>query len=107
LTANAITTPAKAADPAAQVYDWIIAGASEAQIIETVEKLWPEADARPLIVSAMKRLGATAGASRELVLGWCIEATRMLYQRAVEAADYSSALRAIKQLHALTQRSGL
>ena len=90
-----------ATETAAQVYAWIIAGASEDQINEAVQATWPGQSPRPLIIAAMKRIASAATVDRECLVGWCIESTRAVYQQALEARDFGAALRAIKQLHAL------
>lgn len=96
-------TDAHSSIHAAQVYAWIINGASEDQINEAVQTLWPEQSARPLIIAAMKRIAAAATVNRECLLGWCLESTRVVYQQALEARDFGAALRAIKQLHSLAE----
>jgi hypothetical protein len=98
MSSTALATPP---DRIAQVFGWIVAGAAEHEIAEAIAANWPDAKAKPLIVAAMKRIAAGADADPGTVRGWCIEATRLIYQRAVEAGDLATALRAIRQLHDL------
>lgn len=58
-------------------------------------------------MAAVARLGEAAESDPTIVLGFCIEATRGLYARMVEIGDFTSALRAVKQLHELTCRGKL
>jgi hypothetical protein len=37
------------------------------------------------------------------IRGWCVEATRFLYQRMVEIGDFAGALRAVKTLSDLAK----
>ena len=98
--------PAIAASPdrseaVTQVFSWIIAGASQHEIDAAIEKLWPGTKSRPLIVAAMKRISAAAKVDLDSLYGFCLEATRTLYQRAIEAGDHSTALKALKQLYVM------
>ena len=90
-------------DPAAQVFSWIVAGASQDDIRAAIEHFWPGTKPRPLIVAAMKRIAANGDVDRASLTGWCLEACRLVYQRALESGDHSTALRAVKQLHALAE----
>jgi len=93
------TALALTVDKVAQVYAWIIAGASEYEINETIRKNWPKQQTRPLIAEAMKRIAA-AGAKPDAasVKGWCLEAMRLVYKTALETGDTATALRAIRQI---------
>jgi hypothetical protein len=82
-----------------QVFGWILTGATEHEIREAIAKAWPDADAKPLIIRAMKQIVESGEADAALIKGFCIEASRSLFQKALEAADYPTALRAIAQLH--------
>jgi hypothetical protein len=91
-------------EPADQVHAWILEGASEYQIAEAIEHLWPGTKPNPLMIAAMKRIAAAAEVNQDCLIGWCIEATRTVYQRAMAAGDYGAALRAVKQLHTFAGR---
>lgn len=86
-----------------QVSTWILEGASEHEIQQTATALWPDAKARPLIVQAMQRIAKGADADPDVVRGWAIEATRTVYRKALEANDFSAALRALKQITDLSK----
>jgi hypothetical protein len=92
------TALALAPDRVAQVYQWIITGASEFEIVEAVEKTWPGAKARPLILSAIKKIANNASPDADTINGWCFEASRHVYQRAIEVGNFNAALRAIRQM---------
>lgn len=83
-----------------QVFNWIVAGGSEHDITEAIVTTFKDAaaPAKPLIVAAMQRIAKSADAEPDVIRGWCIEATRHVYQRAIEANDLPTALRAVKQL---------
>jgi hypothetical protein len=93
-----------ALDSTAQVQAWILSGASENEIVQAIENYWPDNKPRPLLVTAMKKIAAGANPDPDSLRGWCIEATRTVYQRALESRDYGAALRAIKQLAAFAGR---
>jgi hypothetical protein len=87
-----------------QVFQWIIGGASEREIEQAAAKEWPDVKCRPLIVTAMKGIAKSARPDPEAVEGWGFEALRVVYQRALEAGDFSAALRAIKQIVELSRK---
>lgn len=77
---------------------WVLDGASEHEIKEAIQQQWPDVDAKPIIVQAMTDIAKASESDPNLVKGWCIEAARRVYQKAVEVADHQTALRAIKLL---------
>ena len=92
------------ADRVNQVLTWIVAGASEHEIQQAAAATWPGVKCAPLIVTAMDSISSRAHPDPETVLGWGIEATRVVYQQSIEARDFSAALRAIKQLVDLSRK---
>jgi hypothetical protein len=80
------------------VFTWILDGATEHEITEAIASQWPDESPKPLIVAAMERIADSASADPATVRGFCIEANRHIYHKAIEAGDLSTALRAIKQL---------
>jgi hypothetical protein len=99
LMQNVDTALVATADPLSQVYEWIVQGAAEHQIVDAIAKTWPDEEARPLIVPCMKKIAKNAEADPEAVRGWCFEATRYLYQQSIAAGNFAVALKAIKMLH--------
>jgi len=87
-----------------QVRKWIIGGGSEQEIIEAIAATYPDAKAQPLIVEAMAAIAKSADADKDIVKGWAIEATRSIYQKAVEVGDHATALRAIRQVQELSEK---
>ena len=98
-TANAIATITTARGRADQVFAWIISGHSDADVLGAIEKYWPGQKPKPLLVAAWKKIARSgAGADADSVRGFVIEAARVIYQKALEAGDFSAALRAIKTI---------
>jgi ribulose kinase len=64
---------------------------------------WPASDLTALVVEAVAEIRRSAAVDPETVQGWCFEATKDLYRRMVEIGDFTSALRAVKQLHQLAR----
>ena len=81
-----------------QIVKWILSGATEGDVAEAIEAAWPDATPKPLIVAAIERIRAAGDFDKQVVLGWCFEATRDLYRRMVDIGDFPGALRAVKQL---------
>ncbi len=90
-------------DPARvhQVVRWVVSGATEYQIVESIRATWPEQDAAPLIVEALADITRNGELDKKLIRGFCFESARDVYRRAVEAGDFGSALRALKQIEGL------
>ncbi len=89
--------------PDAQVLQWILDGASEADVREAIKAHFPQENGEALIISAIRELQRDRPAN--LVLGWCHESARELYRKALELGDLPTALRAIKLTADLTKRS--
>lgn len=80
------------------VFGLILKGASEQQLRKAIAEKWPGADAQPLIIAAMKQIEESGQPDPGIILGWAVETTRMIYQKAILAEDYSLALKAVGQL---------
>lgn len=84
-----------------QVFQWFLTGANEFQVIEAIRAAWPEDDAEPLLVAAFARLvvsNTQITENPESIRGWCFEATRAVYQKAMMTGDLETALRAVRQI---------
>lgn len=97
-TAVATPVPTTLAAQAEQVFKWVVAGQSQHDIVEAVEKTFAGVDAKALLIAVMERLAQSSRFEPEVVVGWCVEATRDLYRRMVEIGDFAGALRAVKQM---------
>jgi len=83
---------------AATVVDWMLQGASGAQILEAIAVKFPEIQPAELLTAAGNHFEKISNADPRLIRGWCFEATRDLYRRMIEIGDYANALKAVKQL---------
>jgi len=92
------------ADRVARVARWILQGRSEHAISGACRRAWPRTAAQPLIVSAMQQIAEQGQVDPGLAYGWCVEATRAVYHRALREGDLPVALRAVNQMAALTRR---
>lgn len=81
-----------------QTVRWMLTGARDADVVEAIETTWPDQELRPLITAAVAQLAESGTFSRQVVRGWCFEATKDLYRRMVEIGDFAGALRAVKML---------
>ena len=93
----------EAADPIHDVFVWILSGACQHDIEKAIAEQHPRANPRSVMVSAMQRIAESAASDPDVVKGWAIEATRQVYQRALEAGDFASALRSLKQIVELSE----
>lgn len=87
-------------DPAAvhQVFLWIVQGATEYQVRESIAQEFPAENGDALIVAAVDKIGEAANYQPETMRAWCIEAYRELYRKMFQIGDFAGALRAVKQL---------
>lgn len=92
------TQPTPNAAKVEQVLKWIVAGASEYEIEEACEEHWKGEDSKPLVIAAMQKAQAAADADPKLIKGWCFEAARHVYSKALASGDYGAALRALKMI---------
>lgn len=87
-------------DPAQveQVRKWIVEGASKHDIDEAISTTFPGADGQQLLTTAVSRINISAYVGVDTIRGWCLEAYREVYRRAMESGDNGTALRAVKQI---------
>jgi hypothetical protein len=95
---RAIFQPGDVNKAAHDVVDWMLQGASGAQIVEAIAEKYPDADVKVLLQKAGDHFESISRADTSLIRGWCLEATRDLYRRMIEVGDYPNALRAVKQM---------
>lgn len=81
-----------------QTVRWMLTGARDADVVEAIATTWPDQELRPLVTAAVAQLAESGKFSRQVVRGWCFEATKDLYRRMVEIGDFAGALRAVKML---------
>ena len=103
---NASTSPASdglvavapLADRVEQTVRWMLTGARDADVLEAIRTTWPDQELQPLIRDAIEQLAASGQFDRQVVRGWCFEASKDLYRRMVEIGDFAGALRAVKHI---------
>jgi len=89
------------ADQTNQVMRWILTGATEFEIRESIAATYPQADADRLIAAAMGTIMTNADNDPDAVRSWCFEAARDIYRKSMEQGDTATALRALKTLDEL------
>ena len=85
-----------------QVFQWIVEGKCQDDIEFSIKEHWPDVPVADLALAVTTRLIEASKFTPEVVRGMCIEATREIYRRALETADLTIALRAIRQLWEMT-----
>ena len=90
-------------DPVQGVFDFLIAGHGNANILEYLEtrEVTP-AQAKDILEEALTKFLKSAALPKSLRRGWCLEAYRELYRKLVETGDYSGALKAINEIAKLS-----
>lgn len=84
-----------------QVIDLLLQGYTLPELCEWIDTNWG-GDPGPHIAAAGEHFLQVARDSHQSRLGFCLEATRDVYRRAVQIGDFAVALRAIKQLAELS-----
>ena len=74
-----------------QVYNWILSGASDYDVIEAVQAAWPGEPIKPLLKAAVRKMQEAASIDADTVVGFCFAASRDLYRRMVEFGDFTGA----------------
>jgi hypothetical protein len=87
-------------DPAQveMVRKWIVEGMSRHDIGEMMREEFTGADGKRLLAAAIASINVSAYVGEDTIRGWCLEAYREIYRRAMEGGDNGTALRAIKQI---------
>jgi hypothetical protein len=80
----------------------MLEGHSKADIIEAIPELFPGIDAGQLIGEAVDSFAIVSQEPSASLLGWCLEASRVLYRKCVEVGDFTGALQCVKEVHRLT-----
>lgn len=97
-------SPLPAAVLVNQIAAMILSGSSEGEVLAEVARRWPKEAARPLVVAAVQSISASADFDPDFMLGYCIQGTRQIHGKAMEAGELDTALRAVKLLADLTDR---
>ena len=92
---------AEAATP--EAVDQILAGVSTAELVAWLANTHPAAAPADVLQGVSDYFDQAANADPAVVVGFALEATRLLYQRMIRDEDYAGALKAIKQLVDLCQ----
>jgi hypothetical protein len=87
-----------------EIIRWTLQGLSERDILQAARKRWPDREAEPLIIAALRELEATADKPPALLLAFASEGAREVYRQALQAGHTATALRAIKVLMELEKR---
>lgn len=99
--------PAITAQQIEQVYQWVIEGRGQDDILHSIAEYWPGVPVGELSLAVTTRLMEASQFTPRVVKGICLEATRLIYQRALETSDLVIALRAIRQLWEMTSTTKL
>ena len=87
-----------------QIIALIIEGWRESDIRKQIKNDWPDVNADALLRLAVEHFANASRCELGIVIGWGLEAYRDTYRKALEAGDFASAVRAIKELTALAAK---
>jgi len=86
-----------------QVIEWMVAGHSGEAIGEAIGEKFPKSNPKNLMIAAGDHFRDICKADSGVLLGWCLDSTRDIYQKMVMIGDFSGALKAIKQIRDFTK----
>lgn len=84
--------------PALQVVDWLLSGASEAQVAEALASKFPGVNAREVMQAAREQLAAAGNPSADAVRGWALLSLRKIYANMLQVGDFDGARKCIVEI---------
>ena len=88
--------------PAASVVvEWLLTGATEAQVAEALAAKYPHADGALVLSKVRKYLADCGRPDVDAVRGWALLSYRKLYQEMLKVGDYNGARQVVRQITAL------
>lgn len=80
------------------VIQWLITGASEADVLEALRAKYPSADVRGTMQAVREHLVAEGTPDADALRGWVLTAYRELYRRMLEVGDFDGARKVLKNI---------
>lgn len=96
--ANELTQSPDAAVCVQQVIKWVVDGMSEYDVANAISVQFPGIKTADVFAAAMIHFERSGTFDANVVTGWVFESTKEVYRRALEAGDFSTALRALGQI---------
>lgn len=91
-------TPTPAPPPAVAVVQWLITGASEADVLDALRAKYPNADARKTMAAVRAHFAAEGQPDTDALRGWVLASYRELYRRMLEVGDFDGARKTLKNI---------
>lgn len=104
MSGGKLTRHKPTSDQVDRVVRWVLAGATEAEILAAIDKEWPEANTKALIAAAFALFREAGDFDGQAVLGFCYEATREVYRQALKEKNWALALKAVKQMSDIAEK---
>lgn len=101
-TPGKIATALTLEQKVSQIKQWFLEGQTAGHIQEAIAHHFPGDTAAALLAAAADSFAGSAKFSEAAIFGFIFEATREVFRCAFAAADYATALRALKQLKELS-----
>ena len=103
-TAVTAAAPIVSDDAVQQVVTWILEGATEHEIRQTVAKDYADQSFEVLFRVALDHIARKATNPAIPIDKWCVEAAKLIYKRQLEIGEYGAALRTVGHIDQLAQR---
>lgn len=83
----------------------LLTGTREYDVAQAVRELWPDQELGPLVVACGASLADAGRFEPDILRGWCVEASKAIYRRCIDAGEWAAALRAIKQIYEMAGKA--
>lgn len=80
------------------VLQWLISGATEADVLEALRVKYPQTDPRQTMAAVRDHLAGEGQPDADALRGWVLVAYRELYRRMLEVGDFDGARKVIKNI---------
>lgn len=80
------------------VLQWLISGASEADVLEALRVKYPTADPRQTMAAVRDHLAAEGQPEPDALRGWVLVSLRELYRRMLEVGDFDGARKVLRNI---------
>lgn len=82
----------------AAVLQWLVTGATEADIVEALRTKYPDVDPRLTLAAVHDRLAAEGNPDADALRGWVLVSYRELYRRMLEVGDFDGARKVLRNI---------
>lgn len=80
------------------VLQWLLTGASEADVVEALRAKYPTADVKATLAAVADHLASEGNPNRDVLRGFVLASYRELYRRMLTVGDFDGARKVLKNI---------